>query len=96
VIPLPKVVKPCAAGDYYKVTPDEKMDLNLRELAPLLEKAGYRLGLVSGVMIAFVGKGKEFSLFSNGKLMIKGIDSTKEALKAAEEIYNLIISRIKH
>ncbi len=95
MIPLPKVVKPCAAGDYYKVTPDEKMDLNLKELAPLLEKAGYRLGLVSGVMIAFVGENKEFSLFSNGKLMIKGVDSTDEALKEAEEIYNLITSKAK-
>jgi len=96
VIPLPKVVKPCAAGDYYKVTPDERMELNLREIAPLLEKAGYRLGLVSGVMIAFVGRGKEFSLFSNGKLMIKGVDSADEAIKAAEEIYNLIVSEVKH
>ncbi len=96
MIPLPKVVKPCAAGDYYKVTPDERMELNLREVAPLLEKAGYRLGLVSGVMIAFVGKGKEFSLFSNGKLMIKGVDTTNEALKAAEEVYNLITSKVKH
>jgi len=93
---LPKVAKPCAAGDYYKVTPDERMDLNLRELASLLERAGYRLGLVSGVMIAFVGKGKEFSLFSNGKLMIRGVDSRNEALKAAEEIYNLITSKVKH
>jgi len=93
---LPKVVKPCAAGDYYKVTPDEKMELNLRELAPILKEAGFRLGLVSGVMIAFVGKGKEYSLFSNGKLMIKGVDSTDEALEAAEEIYSLLTSRAKH
>jgi len=93
---LPKVVKPCAAGDYYKVTPDEKMELNLRELAPILKEAGFRLGLVSGVMIAFVGKGKEYSLFSNGKLMIKGVDSTDEALEAAEEIYSLLTLRAKH
>jgi TATA-box binding protein (TBP) (component of TFIID and TFIIIB) len=90
------VVKPCAAGDYYKVTPDEKMELNLRELAPILKEAGFRLGLVSGVMIAFVGKGKEYSLFSNGKLMIKGVDSTDEALEAAEEIYNLLTSKAEH
>jgi len=90
------VVKPCAAGDYYKVTPDEKMELNLRELAPILKEAGFRLGLVSGVMIAFVGKGKEYSLFSNGKLMIKGVDSTDEALEAAEEIYSLLTLRAKH
>ena len=90
------MVKPCAAGDYYKVTPDEKMELNLRELAPILKEAGFRLGLVSGVMIAFVGKGKEYSLFSNGKLMIKGVDSTDEALEAAEEIYSLLTLRAKH
>lgn len=96
MITLPKVVKPCAAGDYYKVTPDEEMKLNLREVTPLLKDAGYRLGLVSGVMITFVGKSKEFSLFPNGKMMIKGVKNVEEALKVAEEIYDLITSKVKH
>ncbi|HDD68843.1 MAG TPA: hypothetical protein ENG61_00600 [Candidatus Korarchaeota archaeon] len=96
MIALPRVVKPCAAGDYYKVTPDEEMKLNLREIAPLLEDAGYRLGLASGVMITFMGKGKEFSLFPNGKMMIKGVKDVEEALKAAEEVYDLISSKVKH
>ncbi len=87
---LPKVVKPCAAGDYYKINPDEKMELNLKELAPSLEKAGFRLGLVSGVMLAFAKEGREYSLFPNGKMMVKGVESVEEALEAAEEVYKLI------
>lgn len=87
---MPRVVKPCAAGDYYKVTPDERMHLDLREVAEKLGEAGYELGIASPVIVTFRKGEIEMSLFSSGRIMVRGVSKPEEALRAANVIYEIL------
>jgi molybdopterin/thiamine biosynthesis adenylyltransferase len=71
--------------DTANINPEKPLKLNLSQLYPTLSKQ-FNVRLKSQLALMFDYKGHEVSLFSGGRMLIKGVSSEQEALKAYREI----------
>ena len=71
--------------DTANINPEKPLKLSLEQIYPALSKR-FNVRLKSQLALMFDYRGYEVSLFNGGRMLIKGVSSEQEALKAYREI----------
>lgn len=72
------------------VNPTKTLKLNIKEIAEKISRK-YKVKMVTEMMIAIEYHGKEISIFKNGRMIIRGVESEEEALEVYSKAINEII-----
>jgi molybdopterin-synthase adenylyltransferase len=76
--------------DTANINPDKPLQMTLDEVCPKIERL-FNLKLKSQLALMFTYKGYELSLFSGGRILIKGVAEEKTALAVYQEIMQKIV-----
>lgn len=71
------------------MNPEVPVQLNLQKLAGQISK-GYRVMLMTPMVLVFDYEGHEISLFQKGRMLIKNVHSEEEALKTSQAVARII------
>ncbi len=71
------------------VNPRRKIDLNLNNIKDEISEK-IQIKIKSPIMLGFVYKDKEISLFKNGRMLIKNVSNNEEAIQLYNEIIEMI------
>ncbi len=84
-----RIGKPCATSKSYFITPEEELEVDLKELQKELETLGWRARKISKVISVFEKEGLRISVFPTGKIIVREVGEEK-VRKIAEEVWKAV------
>lgn len=83
-------IRLCDSETAFQVVPDKPFEISLVSRRNELDRIGTVLAVTPYVAVIRTKDGIEFSLYSSGKILFKGLLDEKKAREIAELVYSLL------
>lgn len=82
------IVKLCGGGAYH-IRTKKSLKLNLERIAEKLNNTNFNIKITTPHILLLTFNSKELTIYKNGKILVKNADNEEEAIKMANELYEV-------